>query len=171
MKPIVQHVTEGGAPIWRKPMLTTPFFECYEPLIETRAFRMWGGYNTLTYFSSIEHEYFAIRNTASLFDLTPMVKYDIRGPDSEAFLQRLLTRDVKKLKKNRVTYTMWCDDDGNVIDDGTVFKLGKDKYLHGAINLFGHLVMSDKLEEFLTTNAYDMILGYEQESGKRLAHG
>ena len=51
-KPIVQHVTEGGAPIWRKPMLTTPFFECYEPLIETRAFRMWGGYNTLTYFSA-----------------------------------------------------------------------------------------------------------------------
>ena len=128
MKPIVKHVTEGNAPIWRKPMLTTPFFECYEPLIETRAFRMWGGYNTLTYFSSIEHEYFAIRNTTSVFDLTPMVKYDIRGPGAEDFLSRLLTRDVRKLKKNRVTYTMWCDDDGNVIDDGTVFKLGKDKY-------------------------------------------
>jgi aminomethyltransferase len=127
-KPIAKHVTEGGAPIWRKPMLTTPFFECYEPLVETRAFRMWGGYNTLTYFSSIEHEYFAIRNTTSVFDLTPMVKYDIRGPGAEDFLSRLLTRDVRKLKKNRVTYTMWCDDDGNVIDDGTVFKLGKDKY-------------------------------------------
>ena len=115
-------------PVWRKPMLVTPFFECYERYIETRAFRMWGGYNTLTTFGSIEHEYFAIRNTASIFDLTPMVKYSITGSDSEAFLQRLLTRDVKKLKKNRVTYTMWCDDEGNVIDDGTVFKLGKDKY-------------------------------------------
>jgi malate synthase len=52
-----------------------------------------------------------------------------------------------------------------------VKEMGKDKYLHGAMNLFGHLVMSDKLEEFLTTNAYDMILGYEQESGKIAAHG
>src|SRR5204862_514749 len=106
MNAIAKHVTEGGAPIWRKPVLTTPFFECYEPLIETRA----------------------IRNTTSVFDLTPMVKYDIRGPGAEDFLSRLLTRDVRKLKKNRVTYTMWCDDDGHVIDDGTVFKLGKDKY-------------------------------------------
>ncbi len=128
MSAVARHVTEGGAPVWRKPMLVTPFFECYEPLIETRAFRMWGGYNTLTYFSSIEHEYFAIRNSASLFDLTPMVKYDIRGPDAEAFLNRLVTRDVRKLKNNRVTYTMWCDDDGNTIDDGTIFKLGKNRY-------------------------------------------
>jgi aminomethyltransferase len=116
------------APIYRKPLLTTPFYECYEPYIETRAFRQWAGYNTLTYFSSIEHEYFAIRNTASIFDMSPMIKYDIRGPGAEDFLQRLITRDVKKLKKNRVTYTMWCDDDGHVIDDGTVFKLGKDRY-------------------------------------------
>ena len=83
MSVIARHVVDGGAPIWCKPMLVTPFFECYEPYIETRAFRMWSGYNTLTYFSSIEHEYFAVRNTASLFDLTPMIKYDIRGPDAE----------------------------------------------------------------------------------------
>jgi aminomethyltransferase len=119
---------EQSAPIWRKPMLTTPFYECYEPFIETRAFRMWAGYNTLTYFSSIEHEYFAIRNTASIFDMCPMIKYSITGPDAEAFLNRLVTRDVRKLKTNRVTYTMWCDDDGNVIDDGTIFRLGKTRF-------------------------------------------
>jgi aminomethyltransferase len=128
MSVITKHVVDGGAPIWRKPMLVTPFFECYEPLVETRAFRTWSGYNTLTCFSSVEHEYFAIRNTASLFDLTPMIKYDIRGPEAEAFLNRLVTRDVRKLRNNRVTYTVWCDDDGNTIDDGTIFKLGRNKY-------------------------------------------
>jgi aminomethyltransferase len=115
-------------PVYRQPLLTTPFFECYEPLIETRAFRQWSGYNTLTVFSSVEHEYFAIRNTASLFDMSPMIKYSITGPDAEAFLNRLVTRDVRKLKTNRVTYTMWCDDDGHVIDDGTIFRLGKTKF-------------------------------------------
>ena len=119
---------ERNPPVYRQPLLTTPFFECYEPLIETRAFRQWSGYNTLTVFSSVEHEYFAIRNTASLFDLTPMIKYQIVGPDAEAYLNRLVTRDVRKLKTNRVTYTMWCDDDGHVIDDGTIFRLGKTKF-------------------------------------------
>ena len=120
---------EPNAPVYKQPLLTTPFFECYEPLIETRAFRQWSGYNTLTVFSSVEHEYFAIRNSASLFDMSPMIKYQISGPDAEAFLNRLVTRDIRKLKKNRVTYTMWCDDDGHVIDDGTIFRLGKEKFL------------------------------------------
>ena len=120
---------EPNAPVYKKPLLTTPFFECYEPLIETRAFRQWSGYNTLTVFSSVEHEYFAIRNSASLFDMSPMIKYQISGPDAEAFLNRLVTRDVRKLRKNRVTYTMWCNDDGHVIDDGTIFRLGKEKFL------------------------------------------
>jgi len=118
----------NNPPLYRQPLLTTPFYECYEPLIETRAFRQWAGYNTLTYFSSIEHEYFAIRNSASIFDMSPMIKYQISGPDSEAFLNRLVTRDVRKLKTNRVTYTLWCDDDGHVIDDGTIFRLGKTKF-------------------------------------------
>ena len=64
---------ERNPPVYRQPLLTTPFFECYESLIETRAFRQWSGYNTLTVFSSVEHEYFAIRNTASLFDMSPMI--------------------------------------------------------------------------------------------------
>ena len=117
---------EPNAPVYKQPLLTTPFFEFYEPLIETRAFRQWSGYNTLTVFSSVEHEYFAISNTPSLFDMSPMIKYQNSGPDAEAVLNRLVTRDVRKLKKNRVTYTMWCDDDGHVIDDGTIFRLGKD---------------------------------------------
>ena len=120
---------ESNASFYRQPLLTTPFFECYEPLIETRAFRQWSGYNTLTVFSSVEHEYFAIRNTASLFDMSPMIKYQIDGPEAEAFLNRLVTRDVRKLKNKRVTYTMWCDDEGHVIDDGTIFRLGRDKFL------------------------------------------
>ncbi|MEJ0046009.1 MAG: hypothetical protein WDN04_07725 [Rhodospirillales bacterium] len=54
-----------------------------------------------------EQEYFAIRNTCSVYDLTPMVKYRITGADAERYLNRLVTRDVRKLKPNRVAYTVW----------------------------------------------------------------
>jgi aminomethyltransferase len=61
-------------------------------------------------------------------DLTPMEKYRIKGRDSLAYLDRLLTRDLSKLRTGRVTYVIWCNDDGKVIDDGTLFQLGEDDY-------------------------------------------
>ena len=61
-----------------------------------------------------------------VFDISPMVKYRIEGPDAEAFLNRLTLRDVTKLKPGRVHYTAWCDDDGHVLDDGTLFRPCRD---------------------------------------------
>ena len=80
-------------------------------------------------FTTVEQEYFAIRNATTLYDLTPMVKYRIAGPDALPYLNRLVTRDVAKLKPNRVAYCVWCNDAGHVIDDGTVFRLGEGEYL------------------------------------------
>jgi len=57
-----------------------------------------------------------------------MVKYRIAGPDAEAFLDRLTVRDVAKLRPGRVQYTAWCDDDGKVLDDGTLFRFGRDEF-------------------------------------------
>ncbi len=85
----------------------------------------WSGYTTVDVFTSVEQEYFAIRNAASLYDLTPMVKYRIAGADALRFLNRLMTRDLGKLKPGRVAYSVWCNDDGHLIDDGTVFCLGR----------------------------------------------
>ena len=79
-------------------------------------------------FTSVEQEYFAIRNASSLYDLTPMVKYRIAGRDALRFLNRLVTRDIAKLKPGRVAYCVWCNDAGHLIDDGTVFRLGESEY-------------------------------------------
>jgi len=57
-----------------------------------------------------------------------MVKYRIAGADALRFLNRLMTRDIGKLKVGRVAYSVWCNDDGQLIDDGTVFRLGEDEY-------------------------------------------
>jgi aminomethyltransferase len=89
----------------------------------------WAGYTTVDVYSTVEQEYFAIRNACSLFDLTPMVKYQIIGRDAEPYLNRLVTRDVRKLQPNRVAYAVWCNDSGHVIDDGTIFRLAPAEFL------------------------------------------
>ena len=82
-------------PHYQRPLLSTPFFERSRLLVETDRYITWSGYSTPDVLSSVEHEYFAIRNAASLFDLTPMIKYRIAGPDAERYLNRLVTRDVR----------------------------------------------------------------------------
>ena len=113
---------------YRRPLLHTPFFEASKPWIQNDTFIAWAGYSTPDVYSYTEHEYFAIRNTCALFDLTPMVKYRIAGPDAERYLNRVVTCDVRKLKVNRVIYTLWCNDEGHVIDDGTIFRFGEQEF-------------------------------------------
>ena len=57
-----------------------------------------------------------------------MEKYRITGPDAKDFLNRLVTRDIEGLKPNRVTYVVWCNDEGKVLDDGTIFHLAEGDY-------------------------------------------
>ncbi len=74
-------------------------------------------------------EYTAIRNQASVYDLSPMVKYNITGKDAVAYLDRLMIRNIGKLKTGHVQYTAWCDDEGKLLDDGTLFRHGETDFL------------------------------------------
>ncbi len=113
---------------YTQPLLETPLHGRTAPLCLTGDWSRWGGYLTVNSYRNVEQEYFAIRNAATLFDLSPMRKYRIAGPDAERYLNRLLTRDVRKLKPGRVAYAVWCDDAGKVLDDGTVFRFGPDEF-------------------------------------------
>ena len=115
-------------PHYRRPLLRSPFAEHAAPFVQTDAYLPWSGYSTVDVFSSVEQEYFAIRNACSVYDLTPMVKYRIAGRDAERYLNRLVTRNMAKLKPGRVAYTVWCNDAGHVIDDGTIFRLGTNEF-------------------------------------------
>jgi aminomethyltransferase len=118
----------ASEPHYRQPLRKTPFHERARALSQLDSFIPWSGYTTVDVFTSVEQEYFAIRNASSLYDLTPMVKYRIAGPDALRFLNRLTTRDVSKLAPGRVAYTVWCNDAGHLIDDGTVFCMGPNDY-------------------------------------------
>jgi aminomethyltransferase len=121
-------VTESVESHFKRPLLRTPFHERARALSQLDSFIPWAGYTTVDVFTSVEQEYFAIRNAATLYDLTPMVKYRVVGRDALAFLNRLVTRDVGKLKPDRVAYCVWCNDAGHLIDDGTIFRLGESEY-------------------------------------------
>lgn len=109
-------------------LLQTPFHARIADACEINLWEEWKGYTTPRAFSNVELEYFSIRNSASIFDLTPMTKYRITGSDAHAYLDRLVTRNLKKLRVGRVTYTAWCNDQGKVIDDGTIFRLAESTF-------------------------------------------
>jgi aminomethyltransferase len=89
----------------------------------------WSGYHAArSYGFCHDQEYVALRHSAGLIDVSPLFKYDISGPDAARFLARITVRDITKLAVGRVTYLCWCDDDGKVIDDGTVARLDRDHY-------------------------------------------
>src|SRR5256885_12230477 len=117
-----------SSPHYVQPLLKTPFHDRARALSQLDSYIPWSGYTTVDVFTNTEQEYFAIRNATTLYDLTPMVKYRIAGSDAMRYLNRLLTRDISRLKVDRVSYCIWCNDDGQIIDDGTLFRLGHDEY-------------------------------------------
>jgi aminomethyltransferase len=78
---------------------------------------------------SDKFEYFAIRNSAGVFDTSPLYKYRITGRDAERFLAGVLTRDIRKCQPGQAQYTVWCDDDGWVLEDGVMLRLSDDEFL------------------------------------------
>jgi aminomethyltransferase len=127
MNDAVRHRTPP-APHYRQPLQHTPFHARARALSQLDSFIPWAGYTTVDVFTTVEQEYFAIRNAVTLYDLTPMVKYRIVGPDATRYLNRLVTRDVAKLEAGRVSYCVWCNDAGHIIDDGTIFCLAPGEY-------------------------------------------
>ena len=108
--------------------LRSPFYPRQADLDRLNQWHDWKGYASADGFYDTTLEYFSIRNSTGVFDLTPMTKYRITGPDALDYLNRLVTRDMAKIKPGRVAYAVWCDDEGQVIDDGTIFHLKQGEY-------------------------------------------
>ncbi|MFI5106782.1 MAG: aminomethyltransferase family protein, partial [Terriglobales bacterium] len=98
-------------------------------LCQSLNYREWSGYYTVsTYEVHHEHEYNAIRNAAALIDISPLYKYMVEGKDATKLVNRVITRDINKVKPGQVIYCCWCDEQGMVIDDGTITRLEENKY-------------------------------------------
>jgi len=107
----------------------TAFHERTFALCNSLNYREWSGYYTVSVYEvHHEHEYNAIRNAAALIDISPLYKYLVTGKDATKLVNRVITRDITKVKVGQVIYCCWCDEQGKVIDDGTITRLEENKY-------------------------------------------
>jgi aminomethyltransferase len=108
----------------------TPFHPRTSAANETGLWSHWSGYlATDRYQMSDKFEYFAIRNAAAVIDTSPLYKYRIAGRDAERFLAGVLARDIRKCRPGQAHYTVWCDDDGWVVEDGVILRHSDDEFL------------------------------------------
>jgi aminomethyltransferase len=110
------------------PLLKTPFHPRTEAANTLWSWGNWAGYATVLTYQDLSMEHSAIRNTATVYDLCPMIKYRIEGPEAAAYLNRLTIRNATKLSVGGVHYTAWVNDAGHLLDDGTLFRLKTDRY-------------------------------------------
>jgi aminomethyltransferase len=103
----------------------TAFHERTAPLNAKQQWREWSGYFAASaYADHHDIEYNAIREAVALIDVSPLYKYLVSGPEAERLVDRVITRDATKIRPGHVVYTSWCDEEGKVVDDGTVTNLG-----------------------------------------------
>jgi aminomethyltransferase len=107
----------------------TPFHERTAALNESHEWRNWSGYLAAgTYEPSHEREYYAIRNAAALIDVSPLFKYEFEGPDALRLVNKVMTRDLGRCAVGQIMYSPWCDEAGQMIDDGTVWRAGENYF-------------------------------------------
>src|SRR5690242_7860367 len=108
---------------------TSPFHARTAALVRAQTWRRWAGYQMASAYDPLpDREYAAIRNAVALIDVSPLYKYVLDGPAAGRVLDRMVTRDVARMKPGQVVYTPWCDAAGKVIDDGTVSRLDESRY-------------------------------------------
>jgi aminomethyltransferase len=136
----------------------TAVHERTSKLCESMNYREWSGYYAVSvYEMHHEHEYNAIRNAAALIDVSPLFKYLVRGKDATKFVNRVITRDINKVSVGQVIYCCWCDEQGKVIDDGTISRLGENLYRWTA---------ADPSLRWFRQNALGLDVEIEDVSGK-----
>src|SRR5207247_2470768 len=124
------------------------------PLNRKMQWREWAGYLAASaYADHLDIEYNAIREAAALIDVTPLYKYLVSGPDAVRLIDRIITRDASKLQVGQIYYTCWCDEEGKVIDDGTVGRLDEGTYRWTA---------ADPSLRWFTMNASGLDVGIEE---------
>ena len=107
----------------------SPFHGRTAPLCTSLFWKEWAGFHAVrSYGICHEPEYYALRHAAGVIDVSPLFKLEVEGPDAAEFLSWATVRDLRRLRPGRMTYLCWCDDDGKVVDDGTVAHLGDDRY-------------------------------------------
>jgi aminomethyltransferase len=80
-------------------------------------------------YQGIRQEHVAVRREAGVFDVSHMGQVETRGPDAVAFLQRMLSNDLRRLPEGGAQYSVLCREDGGVLDDLFTYRLAECEFL------------------------------------------
>jgi aminomethyltransferase len=123
--------------------------------------RRWAGYITVgSYDLGIDREYWAIRDGAALIDVSPLMKYLIEGPDAARLLDRITPRHIARMAVGQVVYTGWCNEEGKLLDDGTVTRLAEQRF---------RLTSAEPSLRWLTMNAVGMQVSFSEMTDRMAA--
>ena len=112
------------------------------------------GWWWVTNFGDPEAEYRAVRDGVGMWDLSPLNKWEFRGPDAVEAAQRVHTNDIAGMQDGHVRYGGFVDEDGLLVDDGTVFR-------HAADHLWVCTNSNDRAEYFAeATKGLDVSISY-----------
>ena len=99
------------------------YHERYGKLFEFAGFEM------PLWYSGVNPEHMAVRNSVGIFDVTHMGRSLVSGKEAAEFLDYVMTRNPSTLAPMQGQYTVMCNERGGIKDDLTVFKLGADEFL------------------------------------------
>jgi aminomethyltransferase len=134
----------------------TPFYSRTSALCVSQNWRTWSGYLVASSYDVLhDYEYHAIRNSAALIDVSPLFKYEVRGKDALKLVNRVITRDAAKCAVGQALYTCLCDEEGKVIQDGTVFRVAEDHF---------RFHLADASLRWLKLNGMGMNVGIQEVS-------
>ena len=88
-----------------------------------------GGWEMPVQYTSITDEHQAVRTAAGLFDISHMGEVTVSGANAEAFLNAVLSNDIRKLAPGEGQYTLMCNERGGVVDDLYAYRLAPEIYL------------------------------------------
>ena len=87
------------------------------------------GWDMPLQYSGIVEEHNNTRANVSLFDVSHMGRFEVRGENANDLLQALITNDLSKLKDNQALYSPICNEDGGIIDDLIIYRIKSQRYL------------------------------------------
>jgi aminomethyltransferase len=93
------------------------------------SFTDFGGWEMPVRYSSDLAEHHAVRNSAGLFDISHMGEIFIEGKQAAELLDFALVGAASEIAIGRAKYSLICNEDGGIIDDLIVYRLGQNAYL------------------------------------------
>ncbi len=88
-----------------------------------------GGWELPVQYQGIIKEHEQTRKAAGLFDVSHMGEITVKGPDAQRFIQHMVTNDISGAQNLQAVYSPMCYEDGGVVDDLLIYRLGEEDYL------------------------------------------